>query len=74
MIVENVLRDMNESVISIEALKRKLSGRVSHIKLMNVLQNLEEHNKIVITLRGISWIENNNPRLKKEIMQAMNCR
>jgi hypothetical protein len=71
MMVEETLKKMNESVISIAELKRKLPRQVNHITLMVILQYLERSNKIAVTLKGITWIENNNPNLKRAILQGM---
>jgi len=71
MMVEDTLKKMNESTISIAELKRKLPRQVNHITLMVILEYLERSNKIAVTLKGITWIENNNPNLKRAIMQGM---
>jgi len=71
IMVENTLKKMDESVVSIAELKRKLPKQVNHITLMRILEYLEKSNKIVATLRGITWVENNNPNLKKAIMQGI---
>ena len=71
MMVENTLRNMNESVVSIAELKRKLPKQVNHITLMVILEYLEKSNKIGVTLKGITWIENNNSHLKKAILNGM---
>ena len=71
MMVEETLKKMNESIISIAELKRKLPRQVNHITLMVILEYLERSNKIAVTLKGITWIENNNPNLKRVIMQGM---
>jgi hypothetical protein len=71
IMVENTLKKMNESVISIAELKRKLPKQVNHITLMVILGYLERSNKIAATLKGITWIENNNPNLKKAIMHGL---
>jgi predicted nucleotidyltransferase len=67
MMVERTLEDMNESVISVAELKRKLPRQVNHNTLMLILEYLERSNKIAVGLRGISWLVNNNPNLKKAI-------
>jgi len=69
--VEDTLKKMDESVISIAELKRRLPRQVNHITLMVILEYLERSNKIAVTLKGITWIENNNPNLKRAIMQGM---
>ena len=71
IMVEETLKKMNESIISIAELKRKLPRQVNHITLMVILEYLERSNKIAVTLKGITWIENNNPNLKRAIMQGM---
>ena len=71
IMVEETLKKMNESVISIADLKRKLPRQVNHLTLMVILEYLERSNKIAATLKGITWIENNNSNLKKAIIQGM---
>ena len=69
--VEDTLKNMDESVISIADLKRKLPRQVNHNTLMLILRYLEESNKIAVTLKGITWIHNSNPRLRKAIAQGL---
>lgn len=71
MMVEDTLKNMNESVLSIAEIKRKLPRQVNHVTLMVILEYLEKSNKIAVTLKGITWIENNNPNLKKAIFRGM---
>ena len=71
LMVEDTLKNMDESVISIAELKRKLPRQVNHNTLMLILQYLEESNKIAVTLRGITWIHNTNPKLRKAIAQGL---
>ncbi len=67
MMVEDVLRKMKGSVITITELKRKLPKQVNHNTLMVILEYLERSNKIAVSLKGISWIENSNENLRKMI-------
>ena len=69
IMVENTLRNMNDSIITIAELKRKLPKQVNHNTLMVILEYLEESNKIAVSLKGITWIHNTNPNLKKAIAQ-----
>ena len=71
IMVEDTLKKMNESVISIAELKRKLPRQVNHNTLMIILEYLERSNKIAATLKGITWIYNENPNLKRAILQGM---
>ena len=71
IMVEKTLREMDESVISIAELKRKLPRQVNHNTLMVILKYLEASNKIFVTLDGITWIHNSNPNLKKAVLEGM---
>jgi exosome complex RNA-binding protein Rrp4 len=71
IMVEKTLREMDESVITIAELKRRLPKQVNHNTLMVILKYLEVSNKILVTLNGITWIHNPNPNLKKAISEGM---
>lgn len=71
MMVEDTLKSLSKSIISIAELKRRLPRQVNHITLMVILEYLERSNKIAVTLKGITWIENNNPNLKRAILQGL---
>jgi len=71
LMVEDVLKNMNESVITIAELKRKLPKQVNHNTLMIILEYLEKSNKILVGLRGITWIHNENSNLKKAITRGL---
>jgi hypothetical protein len=71
MMVEDTLKNINESVISIAELKRRLPKQVNHITLMVILEYLEKSNKIAVTLKGITWIDNSNLNLKKAIVRGI---
>ena len=68
--VENVLKDMNESVITVAELKRRLPRQINHNTLKVILEYLELSNKILMTMRGITWIHNPNPNLRKAIVEG----
>ena len=70
IMIENTLKNMNESVISVAELKRRLPKQVNHNTLMLILQYLEESNKIFVSLKGITWIHNTNPKLRKAISEG----
>ncbi|MDI6917101.1 MAG: hypothetical protein QMC80_04820 [Thermoplasmatales archaeon] len=69
--VETVLRNMEESVISVAELKRKLPKKVNHNTIKIILAYLEESNKIAVTIKGITWIHNPNPNLRKAIARGL---
>jgi hypothetical protein len=71
IMVENVLKNINESIISVAELKRRLPRQVNHNTLLVILEYLERSNKIAVTLKGITWIYNDNPNLKKAILQGL---
>lgn len=71
IMVEETLRNMDESVITVAELKRKLPRKVNHNKLKIILRYLEESNKILMTMDGITWIFNSNPNLRKAISKGL---
>ena len=71
IMVENTLKNMEESVITVAELKRKLPRQVNHNTLKVILGYLELSNKIVVTMRGITWIHNPNPNLQKAITEGL---
>lgn len=70
LMVEKVLKDMNESLITIAGLKRILPRQVNHNTLIEILGYLEKSGKIDVALKGIVWVENSNPRLQKAIREG----
>jgi hypothetical protein len=71
IMVEETVKNSKQSVISIAELKRKLPHQVNHQMLMVILDYLEKSGKIAATLRGITWIFNENPNLKRAIARGM---
>jgi hypothetical protein len=71
IMVEEVLRNMDDSVISVAELKRILPRKVNHNKLKIILRYLEESNKILFTTDGITWIFNPNPNIRRAIGQGL---
>lgn len=71
IMVENTLKNAKESVITVAELKRKLPRQVNHNTLMAILEYLERNNKIAATLRGITWIQNDNPNLRRAIATGL---
>ena len=71
LMVEHTLENMNESVITIANLKKILPKQINHNTLMIILAYLEKSNKIATTLKGITWIHNTNPRLRKAISEGL---
>ena len=71
IMVEETLKNMDESVITIAKLKKILPKQVNHNTLKIILLYLEYSNKIAVTLKGITWIHNTNPRLRKAISEGL---
>ncbi len=71
IMVEGTLKNMDESVISIADLKKILPKQVNHNTLKIILEYLEESNKIVVSMKGITWIHNSNANLKKAISTGL---
>jgi len=70
LMVEETLKNMDESVITIAELKKKLPKQVNHNTLKVILEYLEESNKIAVSIKGITWIHNTNLNLKKVISRG----
>lgn len=71
IMVENTLKEMDESVITVAQLKKKLPKQVNHNTLKVILEYLEESNKIAVTMKGITWIHNTHPKLRKAISKGL---
>lgn len=71
MMVENTLKNMDESVITIAELKRQLPREVNHNTMKTILEYLEESNKIAVTMKGITWIHNTNANMRKAIASGL---
>lgn len=71
LMVEDVLKKMNESAITIAELKRKLPKQVNHNTLMVILEYLEKSNKILVGLKGITWIHNTNIKMRQAIARGL---
>ncbi len=71
LMVEETLKNIEGSIITIAELKRKLPRQINHNTLIIILEYLEESNKIAVTIKGITWIHNVNSNLKKAITQGL---
>jgi hypothetical protein len=71
LMVENTLKNMDKSIFKVADIKKKLPKQVNHRTLMTILAYLEECNKILVTIKGITWIHNTSPRLRKEIAKGL---
>ncbi len=71
LMVENALNNMDESVITVAELKRRLPKQVNHNTLRVILEYLEESNKIIVTMKGITWVYSPSPKLKAAIERGV---
>ena len=71
LMVEHTLMNMDKSLFTVADIKKKLPKQVNHNTLIIILEYLEESNKIVSTIKGITWIHNTSPRLRKEISKGL---
>jgi hypothetical protein len=70
IMVENTLKNMPESTFKISDIKKALPKKINHYTLQNILEYLEESNKIYVGIKGITWIYNPNPTLKRAIQKG----
>ncbi len=71
IMVEETLKKMNGSVITIADLKKKLPKQINHNILKLILEYLEKSNKIAFSLKGITWVYNSNPNLRRAIATGL---
>jgi len=56
LMVEEVLKNHKDSSVSLAELKRLLPKQVNHNTLKVILEYLDNSNKIVISMKGITWL------------------
>ncbi|MEK6925761.1 MAG: hypothetical protein AABW50_00630 [Nanoarchaeota archaeon] len=66
LMVETVLREA-EKMMTREEIKEKLPKQIMHQTLNIILDYLEKRGMIIDSHKGILWIYNPNPRLRKAI-------
>ena len=71
LMVEDLLKNMKESVITMAEIKKRVPKKINHNTLKVILEYLEKSNKIAVTMKGITWIHNTNPNLKKAISTGL---
>ncbi len=70
IMVEDVIKDAKNSIITIAEIKKNLPKQVNHNTLMVILEYLETSGKIIVTLKGITWVHNTNTNLRKAIIEG----
>ena len=71
LMVEKTMMDMDKSIFTVADIKKKLPKQINHNTLITILEYLEKSNKILVTIKGITWIHNTSPRLRKEISKGL---
>ena len=70
LMVEEVLRH-EQLPIKREALKKKLAKQVQHQTLNVILKYLEDSGKIIDGHKGIIWVYNPSPEMKRAIEKGV---
>jgi len=69
LMIEKVLKNA-ETAIDREELKRRLPAKIMHQTLNIILAYLEEKGMIIDGHKGILWIYNPSPKLRKAIAEG----
>lgn len=69
LVIEKILRGA-DTTIDREELKRRLPMQIMHQTLNVILKYLEERGMIIDSHKGILWIYNPSPKLKKAMENA----
>jgi hypothetical protein len=68
--VEEALKNSEDSIMKISELKRKLPKQINHNVLKAILEYLEESRKIYVSLKGITWVHNTSIKMKRELAKG----
>ncbi|MFH1211471.1 MAG: hypothetical protein V1659_00915 [Candidatus Woesearchaeota archaeon] len=71
VMVEDTLKKMDQTEITIAGLKKILPKQVNHNTLKEILDYLDKSNKIAVSIHGIVWIHNPDTKLQKAIRTGM---
>ena len=72
LMVENVLKDA-DLAISKSELSRRLPKQIMRQTLNVILDYLEEKGLIMIGEKGVLWIHNESPKMKKLLEKSINA-
>ena len=70
LMVEEILKNAN-NLMNREQLKKKLPTKIMHQTLNVILKYLEDSGKILDGRKGICWIYNDSPKMKKAIAEGI---
>jgi hypothetical protein len=57
LLVEEAIQDCDESIVTFSQLKKLLHGKITQNTLWNILDYLDEKNRIATSPRGATWIK-----------------
>lgn len=69
--VEETLKNMNESLITVAGLKKILPKQVNHNTLLDILDRLQHDNKIYMSAKGITYIYTSPENMKKILANSV---
>ena len=71
--VEDTLQKMDESLIKISDLRRKLPKQINYTNLRKIIWYLDQINKIAVTKKGITWIASKSisKKLRTKLKKAV---
>ena len=70
LIIEKTIQEA-DTIVSKSELKRMLPTQIMHQTLNLILEYLEDSGKIMVGPKGITWIYNDNPKLKALLKKAV---
>lgn len=70
LVIEKTLQEA-DTVITKSELKRRLPTQIMHQTLNLILDYLEKSGKIMVGSKGITWIYNDDPKLKSLLSKAV---
>ena len=71
LMVEETLKNMKGSEMTIAELKRKLPRQVNHNTLKLILEYLENSHKILVVVKGIIWTHTSPETLRRMIREGV---
>ena len=67
LMVEEVIKNAKNSLITIPEIKRALPRQVNHATLRVILKYLGQSGKIIVTLKGIAWAYDDDQNIRRII-------
>lgn len=70
LMVEDTIRNADKSLVTVAELKKLLPKQVNHQVLRTILEYLESSSKIAVTMKGITWIHQENTALQQALAKG----